>query len=208
MAECNEHLNEKYKRFHLQVNIDSSSQKKILLSDKNVMFFPRKINGKFYFLHRIKPDIQIACVDDIKELTQTFWDDYMMRFSKSILMTSKYEHEASYIGGGCPPIETEAGWLLIYHGVYDTVNGYVYNACAALFDLHNPKIEIARLPYPLIKPEYHWELKGEVNNVVFPTGTALFEDTLYIYYGAADSRIAAVSLSMTQLMAELLNHKL
>jgi hypothetical protein len=75
------------------------------------------------------------------------------------------------VGGGCPPIETEMGWLLIYHGVHDTVNGYVYTACACLLDLDNPNKEIARLPYPLFGPELEWELKGVVNNVCFPTGT-------------------------------------
>jgi predicted GH43/DUF377 family glycosyl hydrolase len=48
-------------------------------------------------------------------------------------MTSPHEHEIAYIGGGCPPIETK-GWLVIYHGVHDSVDGYVYSACAALLD--------------------------------------------------------------------------
>ena len=60
------------------------------------------------------------------------------------------------------------------------------------------------MPYALFSPQYDWELKGEVNNVVFPTGTALFGDTLYIYYGAADKRIACASLSLSALLAELL----
>jgi predicted GH43/DUF377 family glycosyl hydrolase len=71
-------------------------------------------------------------------------------------------------------------------------------------DLENPAKEIARLPYALFKPEHKWELKGEVNNVCFPTGTALFDDTLYIYYGAADERIACASLSLSALLSELL----
>jgi predicted GH43/DUF377 family glycosyl hydrolase len=58
----------------------------------------------------------------------------------------------------------------------------------------------------LFKPELPWELKGEVNNVVFPTGTALFDDTLYIYYGAADKRIACASISIKELLTELLNN--
>jgi predicted GH43/DUF377 family glycosyl hydrolase len=70
-------------------------------------------------------------------------------------------------------------------------------------DIDNPVKVIARLPYPLFTPEYKWELKGDVNNVVFPTGTALFGDTLYIYYGAADKRIACASLSLSALLAEL-----
>jgi predicted GH43/DUF377 family glycosyl hydrolase len=48
------------------------------------------------------------------------------------------------------PIETKAGWLLIYHGVHDTTEGYVYSACAALLDLEEPEKELARLPYPAV----------------------------------------------------------
>ena len=90
--------------------------------------------------------------------------------------------------------------------MHDTPKGYVYSACAALLDLENPNKEIARLPYALFKPEMEWELKGEVNNVVFPTGAALFDDTLYIYYGAADKRIACASLSLKELINELVSN--
>jgi predicted GH43/DUF377 family glycosyl hydrolase len=178
--------------------------KKAMMWDKNVVFFPRKINGKICFLHRIKPDIQFVAVYSMKDLTKEFWVNYFLRFEDSIVLSSKFPHEVSYIGGGCPPIETSAGWLLIYHGVHDTPGGYVYTACAALLDLENPIKELARLPYPLFQPDEDWEQRGEVNNVCFPTGTALFDDTLYIYYGAADERIATASVSITALVAELL----
>jgi predicted GH43/DUF377 family glycosyl hydrolase len=201
------HISRKYNRFHNLHDVNDVTQKDILLSDKNLMFFPRKINGKFYFLHRIRPDIQIASVDTIEELNKDYWQDYLEHFDQHILMAAKYAHEISYIGGGCPPIETKAGWLMIYHGVHDTTEGYVYSACAALHDLEEPEKELARLPYPLFKPELDWELEGEVNNVVFPTGTAIFGDRLYIYYGAADTRIAVVSLGLAELISELLNHK-
>jgi beta-1,2-mannobiose phosphorylase / 1,2-beta-oligomannan phosphorylase len=121
-------------------------------------------------------------------------------------MDPHYKHESSYIGGGCPPIETEHGWLLIYHGVEENSRGRIYSACAALLDLNDPSIELARLPYALFSPEYDWELNGEVNNVVFPTGTALFGNTLFIYYGAADSHIACASLSLSALLAELISY--
>ena len=91
--------------------------------------------------------------------------------------------------------------------MHDSPNGFVYNACACLLDKENPKIEIARLPYPLFKPELEWELVGDVNDVVFPTGTALFGDTLYIYYGAADKRIACASVSLKELLIELNKNK-
>jgi predicted GH43/DUF377 family glycosyl hydrolase len=90
--------------------------------------------------------------------------------------------------------------------VEETHHGIVYSACAALLDLNDPSKELARLPYALFSPEYEWELHGEVNNVVFPTGTALFGNTLFIYYGAADTYIACASVKLTELVSELLTY--
>ncbi|MDB5226489.1 MAG: pesticidal protein Cry7Aa [Bacteroidota bacterium] len=209
LIECKGQVNVKYFRTHkldhLLKKIDVSTEHiKLFIWDKNVIFFPRRINGKLMFLHRIRPGIQLAAINDLEDLTKDYWDDYFLHFNDHILMDSKYDHEGSYIGGGCPPIETEHGWLLIYHGVRDTPQGYVYCACAALFDLENPMKEIARLPYALISPQFDWELFGEVNNVCFPTGTAVKDDILYIYYGAADERIACASVSLQELLIELL----
>jgi predicted GH43/DUF377 family glycosyl hydrolase len=195
-------VNRKYFRQMRHIKED----KTVLLWDKNVVFFPRKINGLLYFLHRIRPGIQIVSVEKIGDLTKTFWEKYFLQFNDFIVLDPLYKHEASYLGGGCPPIETEHGWLLIYHGVYDTPKGYVYNACAALLDLENPRKELSRLPYALFSPEFEWEKHGVVDFVVFPTGTAIFGDTLYIYYGAADKQIACASVSLTELVNELINN--
>jgi len=202
-------IHEKYIRFNDYQKSHEKQDRNVFLWDKNLVFFPRKIDGKFYFLHRIKPDIQIVvAIEKLEDLTIHFWQNYFLQFDEHIILTPKFEHEVSYIGSGCPPIETPEGWLLIYHGVHDTIKGYVYSACAALLDLKNPAIELARLPYPLFYPEKVWELKGEVNNVCFPTGTVLDNDMLYIYYGAADERIAVASVGLTALLAELLLHKI
>jgi predicted GH43/DUF377 family glycosyl hydrolase len=197
-------VNKKYYRNHKFYYHETDIEKKILLWDKNVIFFPRRIKGKLCFLHRIRPGIQIATINNLKELTKEFWRRYCRGLQKHIVMDPLYKHESNYIGGGCPPIETEHGWLLIYHGVQKTSKGNVYSACAALLKLDDPSREIARLPFALFSPEYDWEQKGEVNNVVFPTGTALFGDTLFIYYGAADEQIACASLSLSALVNELL----
>jgi len=188
----------KYLRYNRGANI---------LADKDLVFFPRRVNDKLTFLHRIKPDIQIAAVKELSELTEEFWIDYFLHFNEYIFLTPKYPHEVSYVGSGCPPVETEHGWLLIYHGVKDAIKGYEYSCCAALFDLDDPRKEIARLPYPLFKPELDYELKGDVDDVCFPTGTALFDDTLYIYYGAADDIIACASVSLSGLVDELLRNQ-
>lgn len=208
IAESEGKINEIYYRnpkFNYKV---AEAEKKMMLWDKNLVFFPRKINGKLVFLHRIRPGIQIVEVNDIRELTHEFWNNYFHNLHKYIVMDPFYKHESSYIGSGCPPIETEHGWLLIHHGVEPSDGGLIYSACAALLDLDEPSKVVARLPYPLFSPKNEWELKGEVNNVVFPTGTATFGDTLYIYYGAADTLIATISVSLSDLMAELLTYKI
>jgi predicted GH43/DUF377 family glycosyl hydrolase len=208
LSNPNPSVDSKYFRYNQHNGILEKDGIEMLVWDKNVIFFPRKINNKFYFMHRIRPEIEIVvAIDNLTDLTPEFWKNYFLNFSDFVLLSPKFDHEISYIGGGCPPIETEFGWLLIYHGVKDSLKGYVYSACAALLDLENPQKEIARLPFPLFKPEYVWELKGEVNNVCFPTGAVVFDDLLYIYYGAADERIACASVSLSELLKELLNHK-
>ncbi|NRT10846.1 pesticidal protein Cry7Aa [Flavobacterium sp. 14A] len=208
LAEEETAINPKYFRYNEHTNSLEKDNNKYLVWDKNVIFFPRKINENFYFLHRIRPEVQIVVgVKDLKDLTEVFYQDYLRHFNDYVVLSSKFDHEISYVGGGCPPIETAQGWLLIYHGVKDGADGFIYAGCAALLDLENPQKEIARLPYPLFKPELDWELNGEVNNVCFPTGTALFEDTLYIYYGAADERIACASVSFSGLLNELILYK-
>ncbi len=207
-AETSGKVHEKYYRnqkFYFQ---EADPEKKIMLWDKNVVFFPRRIKNQLVFLHRIRPGIQIVSVNSLNSLNKDYWENYFLNLQDHIILDPVYKHESSYIGSGCPPIETEHGWLLIYHGAEETDHGIVYSACAAaLLDLENSSKVIARLTYALFSPEYEWERKGEVNNVVFPTGTALFGDTLFIYYGAADSVIACASVSISALLGELLTYE-
>lgn len=206
LAQLRKKINPKYERLNEQIKIHEIHHDKLLLWDKNLVFFPKKIGGKFHFLHRIKPDIQIASFEKLEDLTPEYWQNYFIYLNDHIVIDCKYDHESSYVGGGCPPIETKHGWLVIYHSVQDTVKGYVYSASVSLLDLEKPQREIARLPYPLFKPELSWELKGEVNNVCFPSGAVVFDDILYIYYGAADKRIACASVNLTDLLNELMQN--
>lgn len=202
-------VNEKYFREYREYIVRGLPADTMNVWDKNIVFFPERIDGNLAFLHRIRPGIQLVLAKDIPEdLTPEFWEQYLLHFSDQVVMEPRYPHESSYIGGGCPPLLTDEGWLLIYHSVHDSPAGYVYHACAALLDRGNPRREIARLPYPLFSPETEWEKNGYVKNVVFPTGTAVFGDRLYIYYGAADSRVAVASLSMKELLGALLKSKI
>lgn len=154
-------------------------------------------------LHRIWPGIQIVYFDHWADLTKSFWENYLRNLHDYIVIDPKGSFEVSYIGAGGPPIETKNGWLMIYHGVQETHKGVIYHAKAALLQLDKPENEIARLDLPLFSPTKQWEIEGEVNDVVFPTGQALFGDDLYIYYGAADKHIAVAKMNINELILEL-----
>lgn len=210
LVECCQNLNTKY-FFHYNMfkdhGLGNELYEKLYLWDKNVMLFPKKLDGKFALLHRIYPGIQLVLFEYFEELTSAFWKDYLMNLESHIVMDPKLYYETSHIGGGCPPIETEEGWLLIYHAVENTTDGFVYHASAALLDLKDPRKEIARLENPLISPEEVWEKSGEVQNVIFPTGAIVIDGRLNIYYGASDSRIALASIDFNDLITELLTNK-
>lgn len=200
----NAKLNPKYHQYYnLFAKIGLVKDEFRLLRDKDVVLFPRKINRKFVLLHRIWPGIQIVQFEDWNELTESFWENYIKTLIDHIVLDPRDLFEVNYIGAGGPPIETEFGWLLIYHGVQETTTGKIYHAKAALLQLDRPENEIARLPYPLFSPTKQWEVEGEVSNVVFPTGHALFGNDLYVYYGVADKHIAVAKLDINELLLEL-----
>lgn len=95
------------------------------------------------------------------------------------------------IGGGAAPIETSEGWLLIYHGVSNTCNGYVYSIGGAILDIDEPSKVKYRCGNYLLTPEEWYEERGFVPNVTFPCATLQDAETnrLAIYYGAADSYV-------------------
>ena len=128
---------------------------------------------------------------------------HLKELNRFILLDTEYRFENRNIGGGCPPIETEDGWLLVYHAVEDRPKGRVYHAAAVLLDRDDPFKVIGRLPEPLFSPEAESELHGDTNNVVFPTGAIVRDGRLFIYYGAADSRIMAKSLDLKELLEAL-----
>ena len=201
---CGTKLNPKYHHYYnLFSQIGLVGDEYRLLRDKDLTLFPRKINEKFAMLHRIWPGIQIVYFDHWEDLTKPFWENYLKNLFDYIVIDPKGAFEVNYIGAGGPPIETNDGWLMIYHGVQETSRGKIYHAKAALLQLDKPENEIARLDLPLFSPTKQWEIEGEVNDVVFPTGQALFGDDLYIYYGAADKHIAVAKININELILEL-----
>jgi predicted GH43/DUF377 family glycosyl hydrolase len=197
-------LNHKYHHFYqLFETMGLLDDKSRLLRDKDVVLFPRKINGNFALLHRIWPGIQIAYFKEWEELTSSYWDIHLKNLPKHIVLDPKGPFDINYIGAGGPPIETQDGWLLIYHGIQETASGRTYHAMAALLHLENPEIEIARLSYPLFSPTRDWEKDVGGNGIVFPTGHALKGNDLYVFYGAGDLYVAAAKMKLDEILTEL-----
>lgn len=196
-------MHESYFNFDTYDKSEKDAPESVYLWGKDAFIFPKKINGKFALLHRVLPNIQVIYFNSFKDLTAKYWRKHLEKLADYEVLNQRYWFESRAIGGGCPPIETDKGWLLIYHTIENSPEGKIYRAAAALLDKDNPCKLISRLDYPLFSPEKKWELKGDVDNVVFPTGAVVFGERLYIYYGAADKRIAVASLKLNQLLDEL-----
>lgn len=96
---------------------------------------------------------------------------------------------------------------MLYHGVENGGRG-CYRAGAALLDLNDPTHIIARTPEPILEPTEPYELHGLYNGCVFPTGNAIVDNILYVYYGAADKYVAVATCPVEELLRYLLSHKL
>lgn len=197
-----EKLKDRY--FMFESYYEEFAGKDVMLWSKDMFPFPRKIGNQYAIIHRILPDIQLVYFNNFKDLqNKEFWENYLNHLAHYVLLENKYWFESRNVGGGAPPVETPEGWLMIFHAVEELNKSRIYHAAAALLDLDDPLHVIGRFDYPLFSPEEDWEKSGFVNNVVFPTGTAIFGDDLYIYYGAADQRIAVAKVNLEHLIHDL-----
>jgi predicted GH43/DUF377 family glycosyl hydrolase len=169
--------------------------------DKDAFIFPERINGKIAYVHRIAPDIQIDYFDNFDELlSDKSWEGYEGRVGNSVAMRGLSAYESKKIGGGIPPIKTEIGWLMLYHGVDGDSQ---YHVMAALLDLNDPFKIIGRLPYPVLSPEEDFETSGDYMGCVFPQGYFLKDGELFISYGTADKYTAMAKTDFKSLLSEL-----
>ena len=107
------------------------------------------------------------------------------------------------VGIAGPPLETEKGWLLLYHAV--SAPDYFYKVGAMLLDYEDPRIVIARSNEPIFEPEKQYELEGPIPNVVFPCGSVVMNGIVYMYYGGADFVTAVATMPLSSLLENLLN---
>ncbi|MHB0999652.1 MAG: glycoside hydrolase family 130 protein [Armatimonadota bacterium] len=167
-------------------------------SNKDAALFPRLINGKYWMLHRpVSGTIEHIWMTDSRDLIH-WGHPWCILMERGGPMWDSYK-----VGAGCVPIETESGWLILYHGVKQFAAGPTYRMGAALLDLNDPKRVIARLPYWVLGPQEHYEVSGAVPNVVFGSGHVQVGDELRMYYGAADTCVCMATASISEILDRL-----
>jgi predicted GH43/DUF377 family glycosyl hydrolase len=149
---------------------------------KDAALLPRRIHGSFALIHRPKTEV-------LRARLGSWWD-------------------ANHIGLSPPLIETPRGWLMLYHGVRRTGAGCLYRLGVALLDLENPDHCLLRGDSWIFGPEADYEREGDVGYVAFPCGYTLGEDddTINLYYGAADTRIALATGRVSHILDWLDRH--
>lgn len=170
--------------------------------NRNGAIFPRKINGNYAMLSRPS------------DTGHTPFGDIFYSESPDLVFWGKHRHvmsrgggwwQGTKIGAGPSPIETSEGWLLFYHGVNNTCNGFVYSTGAALLDLEQPWKVLHRSSEHILTPEAQYEMVGNVPNVVFPTAAVCDAPTgrIALYCGAADTYTTLTFCNAFELIAWL-----
>jgi beta-1,4-mannooligosaccharide/beta-1,4-mannosyl-N-acetylglucosamine phosphorylase len=169
--------------------------------NRNGVLFPRKINNRYAMLSR-PSDTGHTPFGDIfysQSPDMIHWGRH--RFVMGPVRP--WSWQSTKIGAGPIPIETTEGWLLFYHGVLTSCNGYVYSMGAALLDLDQPWLVRYRAAPYLLSPQTPYECVGDVPNVVFPCAALHDAATgrLAIYYGAADTVTALAFARVDEVIA-------
>ncbi len=171
--------------------------------NRNGVLFPRKIHDRWLLLSRPSDsghtpfgDIFLSESPDLR---------YWGRHRRVMSSGGSGWWQSVKIGAGPVPIETKDGWLLFYHGVIGTCNGFVYSMGAAILDIVNPSKVLYRTGGHLLTPEKPYETSGFVPNVVFPCATLQDAETgrIAIYYGAADTTVAMAFAQVDELLEHI-----
>lgn len=178
---------------------------------KAMTLFPERINGKITVIVTVNTDmppskIVIAQVDKIEDLwNPKFWEKWYANLDEHAIDLKRVSSDHTEIGA--PPIKTKHGWLLLYSHIQNYFPGgngdRIFGVEAVLLDFKNPLKIIGRTRSPILVPRESYELSGHVPNIVFPSGAVLEKDTLYIYYGAADTTTCMAHVNLTDLLGTI-----
>jgi predicted GH43/DUF377 family glycosyl hydrolase len=173
--------------------------------DKNAALLPERVDGKWILFHRpmnafggSRGAIFLSRSDDLVS-----WS-----LPEPVL---KPRHGAWWdslrIGIGPPLVKTDEGWLLVYHGVKETVAGCIYRVGLAMLDLNEPTRVLRRYHDWVLGPSAAYEREGDVPNAVFPCGLVVDEASgaVRLYYGAADTSICLATAQLDELVAAVMS---
>lgn len=164
------------------------------IMDKDAAIFPETFDGKYLFLHRVQ---DVICADEFESLE---FSRERVKRCIPIFGPRSGMWDSAKVGIAGPPLKTDDGWLLFYHGVSEKTK---YRVGAVLLEQEDPTSIIGRTTVPILEPEMSYELEGQVPHVVFPCGNILRDDTVLVYYGGADKVVAGAEVSLSQLLAIL-----
>ena len=166
--------------------------------NRDVILFPRKINGKFVRFERPVEKVGEEFGCNVPSMWINFSDN-LMEWGEAKLFAAPIEKwEEKKMGGSTPPLETKDGWLVLYHGVSNEDDGY--RVGAMLLDLDDPTIIKHRTKDFIMEPTEPYETAGYYNGCVFPTGNVIVGDTLYVYYGGADRFVNVATCKLDELL--------
>lgn len=192
---------------HLAVSKDLKSWKKLgritdpHFDDRDVILFPRKVNGKYVMLSRGMERCGKGYPNKNPAIYISFSDDLLSFTEYKLLMKGETWWEDAKIGASCVPVETKEGWILIYHGVSSKDSNY--RVGAVLLDLKNPTKILSRTKEFLMEPECDFETNGYYSGCVFPTAIIPVKNKYYIYYGAGDKVIGLCYCDKSKLLKYL-----
>jgi predicted GH43/DUF377 family glycosyl hydrolase len=162
---------------------------------RNVVLFPRMFGDRFARLDRPHTEIAPWSIWISSSPDLIHWGD-----SRVVMKPAPYHWDQLKIGPGATPIETEKGWLSIYHGVFRTMDGAIYRLGCALHDAHDPAKVLGIADDWILQPEDPWEVTGYVHNVVFTCGAIPEDDgSVKIYWGGADTVMCAGTATIEDL---------
>ena len=155
--------------------------------NKDHVLFPRRIGGRYVAFHRRPPSMWLAYSEDLKQ-----WDDFQV-----VMEPRSGNWDCARVGAGGVPLETEHGWLVLYHG-YD--DGIVYRFGVCLLEIDDPTRIVARPREFLMEPRETWEQKGDVPHAIFSAANPVVDGTVYVYYGGADRVIGLATCQLDELL--------
>jgi beta-1,4-mannooligosaccharide/beta-1,4-mannosyl-N-acetylglucosamine phosphorylase len=167
--------------------------------NRNGVLFPRRIGDRYAMLSRPSDNGHTPFGDIFysESPDMTHWGRH-----RHVMGTRSWSWDSTKVGAGPIPIETDEGWLVIYHGVLTSCNGFVYSMGAALLDLEEPWRVIARPADYLLSPQVPYEQVGDVPNVAFPCAALVDRaaDRLTVYYGGADTVVCMAHGHLSELL--------